>query len=97
MEIGRLSAMFLEKPVKQESKYKLISYTDIGHKHDLAIDCECFDGFHIFGITHGEEIRCILFDEEYPEYSFEYIIKTHLVKENLVVVSDILMTLTHAD
>ncbi|GHU19134.1 hypothetical protein FACS189475_05820 [Betaproteobacteria bacterium] len=93
MEIDKLDSIFFEKPVEQKSKYKLISYTDIGYKHSLAINCECFDGFYIFGITHGEEIRCILLDKEYPEYSFEYIVKKYLVRENLVFASDLLTTI----
>ncbi|GHT91512.1 hypothetical protein FACS1894116_00170 [Betaproteobacteria bacterium] len=92
-EIAKLDSIFFEEHLEEKNKYKLISYTDIGYKHSLAIDCECFDGFYIFGITHADEMRCILLDKEYPEYSFEYIVKKCLVRENLVLASNLLTTI----
>ncbi|GHS89516.1 hypothetical protein FACS189487_09870 [Campylobacterota bacterium] len=92
-EIAKLDSIFFEKPLEEKDKYGLISYTEIGYKHSLAINCECFDGFYIFGVTHADEMRCILLDKEYTEYSFEYIVKKCLVRENLALANDLLTTI----
>jgi hypothetical protein len=62
---------------------KIVS-TDLGWEHKLTMECECFDGFHIFGVTSGENIRFVFFNNDYPENSFDYIMKKDEVREVLL-------------
>jgi hypothetical protein len=67
-------------------------YTETGWEHKLSIECECFGGFHIFGITSEKDIRLVFFNNEFPENSFDYTMKKDEVREVLLSARDFLST-----
>ncbi len=44
--------------------------TEVGQKYSMTVNCECFDGFYLFAVTHGERIRLFHIDWNDPRYSW---------------------------